>query len=61
DRRLDRDILAGLSALVGDGLDVVEHGPVPLNFACPSLLLHDGTAAHAIAYTMTPWRTALAQ
>lgn len=61
DRRLDRDILAALSALLGDALEVVEHGPVPLNFACPSLLLHDGAAAHAIADTMTPWSTALAQ
>lgn len=61
DRRLDRDILAGLSALAGDALEIVEHGPVPLNFACPSLLLHDGSAAHAIADTMTPWSTALAQ
>lgn len=61
DRQLDPDLLAGLADLVGDALDIVEHGPVPLNFACPSLILRDGGIVSAVADTMSPWSTALAQ
>lgn len=61
DRRLDAEILAELAALPDSSAEIVEHGPVPLNFACPSLLLHDGSRTHAVADTMTPWSTALAQ
>lgn len=61
DRRLAPEILARLSDLAGDAFEVVEHGPVPLNFACPSLMVWDGTQVSVAADTMTPWSTALAQ
>jgi gamma-glutamyltranspeptidase/glutathione hydrolase len=60
DRRLPADILAALAA---DGpVEVVEHGVLPVNFACPNLILHhdDGTRV-GISDVMSPWSAALAQ
>lgn len=61
DRRLDQSILAALADTNEGALDVVEHGPVPVNFACPSAILSDGKMTAGIADTMTPWSAALAQ
>jgi gamma-glutamyltranspeptidase/glutathione hydrolase len=59
DARLAPDIL---EALLADGpADIVERGVLPINFACPSLLLeHDGTRV-GISDTASPWSAALAQ
>ncbi|WP_338665999.1 gamma-glutamyltransferase [Pararoseomonas sp. SCSIO 73927] len=61
DRRLPRATLAALADANPGALDVVEHGPVPLNFACPSLLARKGDVVEAVADTMTPWSCALTQ
>jgi gamma-glutamyltranspeptidase/glutathione hydrolase len=59
DRRLAPDILRALEA---DGpVEVVEHGVLPLNFACPNLLMQrDGTRA-GISDAASPWSAAVAQ
>jgi len=58
DRRLEADILAGLGQ---DGaLEVVEHAVLPVNFACPNLILREGRAATGISDAMSPWSAALA-
>lgn len=61
DRRLSVEIIEALRNANDDALDVVEHGPVPLNFACPSVIVKTRTDTVAIADTMTPWSAALAQ
>ena len=60
DRRLAADILDGLAA---DGpLETVEHGAVPINFACPNIIVQhpDGTRT-GISDVASPWSAALAQ
>jgi gamma-glutamyltranspeptidase/glutathione hydrolase len=59
DRRLAPDILAALQA---DGpTEIVEHGVLPLNFACPSLIEQaDGTRT-GISDAASPWSDAVAQ
>ena len=59
DSRLPADVLAALRA---DGaVDVVDHGVMPINFACPNLIhLADGQRT-AISDVMSPWSAALAQ
>jgi len=59
DRRLPSDVLAALRA---DGpVEVVEHGVLPMNFACPNLILQrDGTRIGATD-AMSPWSAAIAQ
>src|SRR5437762_3574005 len=59
DRRLAPDILAALQA---DGpTEIVEHGVLPLNFACPNLIMQaDGTRT-GISDAASPWSGALAQ
>ncbi|MGK7870149.1 gamma-glutamyltransferase [Falsiroseomonas sp. E2-1-a20] len=60
DRRLPQ---ATLDALAAAGpLEVVEHAVLPVNFACPNLILigPDGTRT-GITDVMSPWSAALAQ
>ena len=59
DRRLAPEIL---SALEADGpVEIVEHGVIPLNFACPNLIVQaDGTRA-GISDAASPWSCAVAQ
>jgi gamma-glutamyltranspeptidase/glutathione hydrolase len=60
DQRLDPAIIAGLAA---DGpLEVVEHGAVPINFACPNVIVShkDGTRT-GISDVASPWSAAIAQ
>jgi gamma-glutamyltranspeptidase / glutathione hydrolase len=59
DARLAPDIL---EALLADGdTEIVERGVLPINFACPSLLLQQGGACIGISDAASPWSAALAQ
>src|SRR3954470_8794997 len=59
DRRLAPEII---SALEGDGpVQIVEHAVLPLNFACPNLILQaDGTRT-GISDAASPWSAAVSQ
>ncbi len=60
DRRMDPAVIAALRA---DGpVEVVEHGVMPINFACPNaiMLTPDG-ARHGISDAASPWSAAIAQ
>ncbi|MCW3474225.1 gamma-glutamyltransferase [Limobrevibacterium gyesilva] len=60
DRRLAADILSGLQQ---DGpTEMVEHGVVPVNFACPNIIVQhpDGTRT-GVSDAQSPWSAALAQ
>ena len=60
DRRLPADVIDALSS---DGpTDVVEHGVMPINFACPNMIVQrpDGSR-QGISDVMSPWSAALAQ
>jgi gamma-glutamyltranspeptidase/glutathione hydrolase len=60
DRRLPQDII---EALIADGeTEVVEHGVMPINFACPNAILsnEDGSRL-GISDAASPWSAALAQ
>jgi gamma-glutamyltranspeptidase/glutathione hydrolase len=59
DRRLPPDVLAALEA---DGpVDLVEHTVLPVNFACPNLILIEGDKRTGISDAMSPWSAAVAQ
>ena len=59
DRRLGADIIAALEA---DGpVEVVEHAVLPMNFACPNLIVQRGGERTGITDAMSPWSAALAQ
>jgi gamma-glutamyltranspeptidase / glutathione hydrolase len=59
DARLAPDILR---ALLADGpTDIVERGVLPINFACPSLLIERGGTRVGISDAASPWSAALAQ
>jgi gamma-glutamyltranspeptidase/glutathione hydrolase len=59
DRRLAPDILRALEA---DGpVEIVEHSVLPLNFACPNLLLQQDGTRTGISDAASPWSAALAQ
>jgi gamma-glutamyltranspeptidase / glutathione hydrolase len=59
DSRLAPDILRALQ--VDGATEVVEHGVLPINFACPNLLiLQDGVCA-GISDATSPWSGAVAQ
>jgi gamma-glutamyltranspeptidase/glutathione hydrolase len=59
DRTLAPDIL---SALQADGpTEIVEHGVLPLNFACPSLIRQADGARTGIGDAASPWSAAVAQ
>ena len=58
DRRLGP---ATLAALAEDGpLEVVEHGTLPVNFACPNLIRREGASCVGITDVMSPWSAAVA-
>lgn len=60
DWRLPKDII---DALTADGpTEVVEHGIIPINFACPSAIISksDGNL-RGISDTQSPWSAAVAQ
>jgi gamma-glutamyltranspeptidase/glutathione hydrolase len=60
DRRLPSDVI---DALAADGpTEMVEHSVLPINFACPSVIIahQDGTRV-GISDAMSPWSAALAQ
>ncbi|MBN8891644.1 MAG: hypothetical protein ABS99_03675 [Acetobacteraceae bacterium SCN 69-10] len=60
DQRLAADILAGLAA---DGmLEVVENTAVPVNFACPNIIVQNPDGSRTgISDAMSPWSAAVAQ
>ena len=59
DRKLAPEIIAALQA---DGpVEVVEHGVLPLNFACPNLILASGGTRDGISDAASPWSAAVAQ
>jgi gamma-glutamyltranspeptidase/glutathione hydrolase len=59
DRRLAPDIIA---ALAQEGAtEVVEHGVLPVNFACPNLVMQRDAARTGISDAASPWSAALAQ
>ena len=59
DHRLAPEILAALAA---DGAtEVVEHGVLPVNFACPNLIAQQEGGRIGISDAASPWSGALAQ
>jgi gamma-glutamyltranspeptidase/glutathione hydrolase len=59
DRRLAPDILRALEA---DGpVQIVEHAVLPLNFACPNLIMQDAGGRTGISDAASPWSAAVAQ
>lgn len=59
DRRLAPDIMRALEA---DGsLQVVEHAVLPVNFACPNLILQADGLRTGVSDAISPWSAAVAQ
>jgi gamma-glutamyltranspeptidase/glutathione hydrolase len=59
DSRLDPDVL---SALQTDGpTEVVEHCVLPVNFACPNLILQENGRCTGVSDAASPWSAAVAQ
>jgi len=60
DRRLPAEIL---SALAADGeLETVEHSVIPINFACPNVIVqHEDGTRSGISDVVSPWSAAVAQ
>jgi gamma-glutamyltranspeptidase/glutathione hydrolase len=60
DRRLPAEVL---SALAADGeLEVVEHSTIPINFACPNVIVQHGDGTRSgISDVVSPWSAAIAQ
>ena len=59
DCRLDPDILQALQA---DGpTEVVEHGVLPINFACPNLVMQQNGVRAGISDAASPWSAAVPQ
>jgi len=59
DVRLPADVLDALRA---DGpVEVVEHGMLPVNFACPNLIVQVDDNRTGISDVMSPWSAAVAQ
>jgi len=59
DRRLAPDILQALQA---DGpTEVMEHGVLPVNFACPNLVVQENGVRRGISDAASPWSAAVAQ
>jgi gamma-glutamyltranspeptidase/glutathione hydrolase len=59
DARLDHGILRALQA---DGpTEILDHGVLPINFACPNLVLRQGGVTSGISDAASPWSAAVAQ
>jgi gamma-glutamyltranspeptidase/glutathione hydrolase len=58
DMRLPADAISALEA-VGP-LSVVEHGVLPINFACPNIIRVDRDGAEGISDMVSPWSAAVA-
>ena len=59
DRRLGADVLDALRA---DGpVEVVEHAVIPVNFACPNMIVQRGGERIGVTDAMSPWSAAVAQ
>jgi gamma-glutamyltranspeptidase / glutathione hydrolase len=59
DRRLAPEIIRALEA---DGVtEIVEHGVLPVNFACPNLLMQRDGQRTGISDAASPWSAAVAQ
>ena len=59
DQRLPTDVVA---ALQEDGpVELVEHAVVPVNFACPNLILRQDGTVTGISDAVSPWSAAVAQ
>lgn len=58
DLRLPAEVLAALEA-AGPTV-VVEHGVLPINFACPNLIRVDADGAQGISDVISPWSAAVA-
>jgi len=59
DSRLAPDILRALQT---DGTtEVVEHGLLPINFACPNLLIRQNGTSAGISDAASPWSAGVAQ
>jgi len=58
DRRLAEDVLAALAD--AGPLSVVEHSVLPINFACPNLILADHGGAEGCSDLVSPWSAAIA-
>jgi gamma-glutamyltranspeptidase/glutathione hydrolase len=60
DRKLPADVLAALAA--SGPIEVVEHSAVPINFACPNVIVSGADGArHGISDAASPWSAAVAQ
>jgi gamma-glutamyltranspeptidase/glutathione hydrolase len=59
DRRLDPDILRALQA--EGATEVVEHSVLPINFACPNLVVQQDGVRVGISDAASPWSAAVAQ
>ncbi len=60
DRGLPEAVRAVLAA--GGPLDTVEHGVLPVNFACPDCILTPADGGRTgVSDAMSPWSAALAQ
>ena len=59
DQSLPLDVLAALHAQ--GPVEEVEHGVVPVNFACPNLILNKHGIRTGISDAMSPWSAAVAQ
>lgn len=58
DLRLPPGTLAALEA--AGPLSVVEHGVMPINFACPNIIRVDGEGAQGVSDVASPWSAAVA-
>ncbi len=58
DSRLPEEVLAALMA--GGPVSVVEHGVLPINFACPNLILARPGEAEGCSDVVSPWSAAVA-
>jgi gamma-glutamyltranspeptidase/glutathione hydrolase len=58
DCRLPDDVLDALAA--AGPVSVVEHGVLPINFACPNLIRVDKTGAEGCSDVISPWSAAVA-
>ena len=59
DARLGEAVIAALAA--DAPVEVVEHAVMPVNFACPNLILQQGGTRVGITDVMSPWSAAVAE